>query len=317
MPLKLIFAFAFSLLFTRFVSADLLLKDGDKVAFLGDSITQQGWDYPGGYVKLTTAGLHTLGATIVPSPAGVSGNTSQDMLKRFQSDVLNKKPDWVTISCGVNDVWHGTVTLDEYEKNITSLVDQAQALGIKVLIMTSTPIGETSSPNNTKLAGYNDFLHQLAAQRHLPVAEENAAFQAAIQAGPPLPNNAPILTVDGVHPNPNGAQVMAAALLAGFGATPAQVDQVRQAWLDMPDSAVARSDQGFNITSGITIKQYNALKGQALAQKITMQALIDSLFIQAIGDTIQAHHADPLLDHNVIEHEAQQAFTAKVAALTK
>jgi hypothetical protein len=120
-----------------------------------------------------------------------------------------------------------------------------------------------------------------------------------------------------VHPNPDGAQVMAAALLAGFGATPAQVAQVRQAWLDIPDSAVARSTQNFNATSGITIRQYKALKSLALAQKVTTQALIDSLFLQAIGDTIQAHHADPILAYGVIEHEAQQAFAAKITAATR
>lgn len=318
-PLSILTAFAFSLLFTDVASAGLLLKSGDKVAFLGDSITAQGWEFPGGYVKLTVAGLQTLGVQIVPIPAGVGGNTSKDMLARFQADVLNKKPDWLTISCGVNDVWHGAggVALEPYEKNITSMVDQAQAAGIKVLIMTATPIGEDANDNNKKLVAYNDFLHQLAAQRHLPVAEENAAFQAAIKAGPALPNNAPILTMDGVHPTPDGAQVMASTLLAGFGATPAQVTQVRQAWLDMPESAMARAWLGFGITDPLTLKQYNVLKGIALTRKVNTQTLVNSLFLQAIGDAIQAHHADPVLASKTIEHEAQQAFTAKITELTK
>jgi len=319
MPFKIIFALAFSLVFARLAPADLLVKDGEKVAFLGDSITAQGWDFPGGYVKLTAAGLQTLGVKIVPIPAGVGGNTSQDMLARFQADVLARKPDWVTISCGVNDVWHnpGGVPLDGYEKNITSMVDQAQAAGIKVLIMTATPIGEDDNDNNKKLVAYNDFLHQLASQRHLPVAEENAAFQAAIKAGPPLPNNAPILTVDGVHPTPDGAQIMAATLLAGFGATPAQVTQAQQAWLDMPESAVARSWQGFGITAPLTLKQYNALKVIATAKGVNTQTLVDALFMEVIGNAINAHRADPVLIHGVIESEAQKAFTAKIADLTK
>jgi lysophospholipase L1-like esterase len=316
---KILFALGFSLLLTRLAPGDLLVKDGEKVAFLGDSITAQGWDFPGGYVKLTVAGLQTLGVKIVPIPAGVGGNTSQDMLARFQADVLAKKPDWVTISCGVNDVWHnpGGVPLDGYEKNITSMVDQAQAAGIKVLIMTATVIGEDDNDNNKKLVAYNDFLHQLAAQRHLPVAEENAAFQAAIKAGPPLPGNAPILTMDGVHPTSDGAPIMAAALLAGFGATPAQVAQAQQAWLDMPASAMARSWQGFGVTAPLTLKQYQALKVVATAKGVNTQTLVDSLFMQAIGDALQAHHADPVLNHGVIETEAQKALAAKIADLTK
>ena len=77
-------------------------------------------------------------------PAGVSGNTSKDMLARLDKDVLSKKPQWMTLSCGVNDVWHGVngVPLDQYKQNITSIVDQAQAAGIKVVILTATMIGE-------------------------------------------------------------------------------------------------------------------------------------------------------------------------------
>ena len=58
-------------------------------------------------------------------PAGVGGNTSKDMLARLDRDVLSKKPDWMTLSCGVNDVWHGAtgVPLDQYQQNITSIVE--------------------------------------------------------------------------------------------------------------------------------------------------------------------------------------------------
>jgi lysophospholipase L1-like esterase len=300
-------------------SADLLVKDGQKVAFLGDSITAQGWDFPGGYVKLTVAGLQTLGVKIVPVPAGVGGNTSRDMLARLKTSVLDKKPDWMTLSCGVNDVWHGAggCTLDEYKKNITSIVDQAQAAGIKVLLMTSTPIGEDDNDNNKKLVAYNDFLHQLAAEKKLPIAEENAAFQAALKASPKLPSGAPILTADGVHPVPEGEIIMASALLTAFGATPDQVVQVNKAWIDMPDSAVARSWQGFGISSSLTLKQYNALKVVATEKKTNVQTLIDSIFMEVIGNAIQAHKSEPVLNHGVIEHEAQEAFKAKVAEMIK
>ncbi len=163
-----ILLFTFVLIFNtnaQTLPTNLLVKDGQKVVFLGDSITSLGWDAPGGYVRLTVAGLKTLGVNVVPIPAGVSGNTSRDMLARFAIDVLSKKPDWLTVSCGVNDVWHGAngVPLDEYEKNITSMVDQAQTAGIKVLLMTSTVIGEGDNDNNKRLVAYNDFLHQLAA----------------------------------------------------------------------------------------------------------------------------------------------------------
>ena len=316
---KFILSAALLTSFSGLASADLLVKDGQKVAFLGDSITAQGWDFAGGYVKLTVAGLQTLGVKIVPIPLGIGGQTSRDMLARFATDVVSKKPDWVTISCGVNDVWHGDggCTLDEYKKNVTAMVDQAQTAGIKVLLMTATVIGEDDNDNNKKLVAYNDFLHQLATERKLPIAEENAEFAAAVKAGPALPNNVPILTADGVHPNSTGTQVMASALLTGFGASPDQIAQVQKAWTDMPESAQVRSWQGFGISVPLTIKQYNAIRAAATEKKVNVDTFIDALFMEAIGNAVNAHRGDPILIHGVIEGEAQKAVIAKVAELDK
>src|SRR4051812_31104937 len=96
-------------------SAEVLVQSGQKIAFLGDSITAQGWSNPAGYVKLVVAGLAANGITIDPVPAGIGGHKSNDMLARLDHDVLSKKPNWVTVSCGVNDVWHGAkgVPLDD------------------------------------------------------------------------------------------------------------------------------------------------------------------------------------------------------------
>ena len=51
------------------------------------------------------------------------------MLARLKRDVLDKKPQIMTLSCGVNDVGHGKrgVELPDFKKNITAIVEQAQA----------------------------------------------------------------------------------------------------------------------------------------------------------------------------------------------
>jgi lysophospholipase L1-like esterase len=206
---------------------------GQKVAFLGDSITQFGIR-PGGYVTLVAQALEQNGNKVEVIPAGVSGNTSKNMLARLNKDVLSKKPDWMTLSCGVNDVWHGAkgVPLDQYQGNITSIVDQATAAGIKVVILTSTMIGEDqANANNQKLVAYNDFLHSLAAQKHLPIADLNADMQASLaEQKARTPNLKNELTVDGVHPNALGNQVMATGVLKAFGFTDAQLAQAKEAW---------------------------------------------------------------------------------------
>jgi lysophospholipase L1-like esterase len=310
----------FLLNLTARAEGGLLVKDGQTIAFMGDSITQQGWEVPGGYVKLTVAGFETLGVKIVPIPAGIGGQTSREMVARIITDVIAKKPDWLTLSCGVNDVWHGAggVDLENYKKNITSIVDQTQAAGIKVMILTATGIGE--DPNNEankKLAAYNDFLHQLAKERNLPLADENQAFQDAVKAAA-VPGVKAVTHDDGVHPDSNGHQVLAKTLLAAFGATPDQLAKVEQAWQDMPASASVTSNVSLLVGGPITIRQFKALKAAADQNKVNVDDYCATIFFDAMLDVVKAHAFDPTPPtKSVIEPEMQKEFLAKIAALSK
>jgi lysophospholipase L1-like esterase len=236
-------------------SAEVAVKSGEKVAFLGDSITSQGTANAAGYVKLVIAGLTANGITTTLVPAGVSGNTSFDMLNRLDRDVLSKKPQWMTLSCGVNDVWHGKtgVALNEaqaaeplfagqpprgtYEKNITEIVDKAQAAGVKVVVLTATVIQENLTNDlNKKLEPYNDFLRKLAKEKHLPLADLNVQMQERIKTANTPGKNA--FTVDGVHMNTEGNKMMATGILQAFGLDAAQLKKAQEAWAPMEAQAV-------------------------------------------------------------------------------
>jgi lysophospholipase L1-like esterase len=230
--------------------AEILVKSGDKIAFLGDSITAGGWGSPIGYVKLVIAGLEANGVKAEPIPAGISGHKSDQMLARLQKDVLDKKPQWMTLSCGVNDVWHGKggVPLDDemaktelyaaqtnmaargtYKKNITEIVDKALAAGVKPVVLTATVIQEDLGNDlNAKLAPYNDFLRALAKEKNAPLADLNQLFQDEIKK-----QNKPgqkVLTGDGVHMNPAGNRLMATGVLKALGLNDAELEKAKTAW---------------------------------------------------------------------------------------
>jgi lysophospholipase L1-like esterase len=222
------------LLSTAALRADILVKSGEKVAFMGDSITEGGWGNPKGYVRLVMTGFAANGITAEAAPAGVSGHKSNQMLERLDRDVLSKKPQWMTLSCGVNDVWHGAngVPLEKYKDNISKIVEQCTAAGVKVVILTATVIQEVlDNPENQKLAAYNDFLRQLAKDKNLPLADLNAMFQERIKA-----ENKPgqkVLTADGVHMNEEGNKVMARGVLKAFGLDDAQLAKAATAWAEI------------------------------------------------------------------------------------
>lgn len=206
------------------------------IAFLGDSITEFGASKPKGYVKLVLSGLEANGEKVTPILAGISGHKSNQMLERLESDVLSKKPDWMTLSCGVNDVWHGPngVPLDQYQKNITEIVDRAQAAGIKVMILTATVIYEDAeSAENKKLAPYNDFLRKLAAEKKCLLADLNKEmWDVIMNAKTPTGS---LLTVDGVHMKIEGDLVMAKGVLKAFGLNDSQMKKAVEAWSKIPN----------------------------------------------------------------------------------
>jgi len=250
-------------------AGDIPVKDGEKIAFLGDSITQGGMG-PTGYVTLVIQGLKANGVNATAIGAGISGHKSNDMLARLQRDVIDRKPDWMTLSCGVNDVWHGPkgVPLDQYKQNITQIVDKAQAAGIKVVILTATMITENpKEPNNEKLAAYNDFLRELAKEKKCLLAELNGAMQKELdekeKAGG---KRGKLLTSDGVHMNPLGNVMMASGVLRGFGLTDAQMAKATDSFLDIPNGASA--------SVPLTLRQYAALETAAAKEGKSVQDLI-------------------------------------------
>src|SRR5688572_28178510 len=91
-----------------FAAEPISLKQGDRIVFLGDSITQGGGG-PKGYVTLIKNKLQEkksdLGVEVVN--AGISGNKVPDLQGRVDRDVIAKKPTIVFIYIGINDVWHG------------------------------------------------------------------------------------------------------------------------------------------------------------------------------------------------------------------
>lgn len=208
------------------------VKNGQKIAFLGNSITAAG-KRPGGYCQLVLSALKDQGIEATPVFAGIGGHKSNQMLARLEKDVLRHKPDWMTLSCGVNDVWHGPrgVDLKSYKKNITEIVKHAQAAGVKVVLLTSTMIREDQSNDlNQKLLPYNEFIKELAKEKKCLLADLNADMQAALKTFPPDAPKGKQLTSDGVHMNKAGNIMMARGVAKAFGLTNQHLDKSAKNW---------------------------------------------------------------------------------------
>ena len=163
------------------------------------------------------AGLAARGVRIRRVCAGVPGDRSIDMLARFQADVLAVRPEWLVLSCGVNDVWHGErgCTVEQLRGSVAAMLEGARAAGVSVLLTTATVVGEDlDALLNRGLEPYNEALRDLAAAHGLPLADCSAAFHDALRAPGAVAGT--WLTVDGVHFNARGETTMARAVLRAW-----------------------------------------------------------------------------------------------------
>ncbi|MFA6563342.1 MAG: GDSL-type esterase/lipase family protein [Verrucomicrobiia bacterium] len=336
---------------TALPAADIAIKNGQRLAFLGDSITAAGWGNPGGYSKLVIAGLEANGVKATGIGAGISGHKSNQMLERLDRDVLSKKPDWMTLSCGVNDVWHGDkgVPLDDaqaatgkyelrpgepakgtYKANITAIVDKAQAAGVKVMILTATVISEElDSDNNKKLAPCNNFLRSLAKERKCLLADLNAVFQQQIKAsGNTTGKPGRLLTSDGVHMNPDGDQLMAATILRVFGLTDAQIKKAQQVWLDLPGGANlrvnfdAKNRKRLSTTANVSLRQRPKLQAAADAKKQSVEQMLRAIYAEEVKRLLKPagefNSVDAIFEakkEKEVQAALQQKFDKHVEAL--
>lgn len=232
----------------------LAVKAGEKIAFMGDSITAAG-NRKNGYVQLVMQALNQEGLKLTHVPAGKSGHKSNNMLARLDKDVLSKDPDWMLLSCGVNDVWHFTLTLgkrtfegvslNDYKKNISTIIKRAQAADIKVMILTSTMIGEDpNKETNKRLIPYNDFLREIAKEKKCLIADLSKDMHELVKKMPDEKGKARMfgepkysrniknkITSDGCHMNKLGNIMMAKGILKAFGLSNKKIAAAEASWL--------------------------------------------------------------------------------------
>jgi lysophospholipase L1-like esterase len=210
------------------LAAEPALQKGERIVFLGDSITQAGNDNPKGYVSLIRNILKEkhpdLGIEVIG--AGISGNKVPDLQRRLEKDVLNRKPTLVVVYIGINDVWHGQdepargTPKDKFEAGLKDVIGRIQAGGGKVLLSTPSVIGEKadgSNKNDPKLDEYADVSRGVAKELKVPVCDLRKAFLTYLKEKNTDNKAKGVLTTDGVHLNPAGDTFVAETILKALG----------------------------------------------------------------------------------------------------
>ncbi|WEK55521.1 MAG: SGNH/GDSL hydrolase family protein [Candidatus Cohnella colombiensis] len=212
----------------------MLLKKGQKLLFIGDSITDCDRVKPDGeglfgalgrgYVSLVDGMLQAiypeLGIRVVNT--GLSGNTVVDLDKRWQEDVIDRKPDWLSIMIGTNDVWRQYDTpfikewhvyKDQYQTTLRKLIEQSKPLVEGIVLMTPffLEVNRSDAMRNT-MDDYGAIVKQIAEEYGTYFVDTQAAFDVVLKE-----LYSATLAWDRVHPSQAGHVVLAKAFLDKLG----------------------------------------------------------------------------------------------------
>jgi len=210
------------------------IEAGSKLLFIGDSVTDCGRVHPvgeglgaalgNGYVSYVEAvlGAARPEAQLRIVNMGVSGNTVRDLKARWQRDVLELRPDWLSIMIGINDVWRqfdsptrpeAAVPLDEYERTLMVLVRQALP-SVKGLVLMTPFFIEPNRTDamRTRMDEYGAAVRRIAGETGALLVDTQAAYDVVLEHC-----YSANISWDRVHPNHVGHMVLARAFLNVVG----------------------------------------------------------------------------------------------------
>ena len=195
-----------------------ILEGVKKILFYGDSLTD-GSSYPD-YVVNTLNRLFPDAGFVLMNSA-MCGNTAADLLKRLKDDVLDRKPDLVSICIGTNDRWTNR-DIAPYAADMEALATNLLSAGIKVMLIKPSPLGNPDQ--ETKFQENLAVIQQVADRHKLLVADAHQVFLDGAKAGKEM------LGADGVHHGKDGFEGMARAVLDALGFRGVEMDKVIKPW---------------------------------------------------------------------------------------
>lgn len=208
----------------------MLIQENSKLVMIGDSITDAGRNYNAGegwqdafgygYVNLVNGLLMTNYAEkkIRVVNKGVNGNTIRELKHRWKEDVIDLKPDWLSIMIGVNDVWRyydtplvveNRVSAKEFRETYEELISSVKPVLKGLIIMRPYMIEPNKSDTMRKhIEQFAEISKEVAEKYGAIFVDTQKAFDEFCKV-----HYSSALSLDRVHPNTCGHMMLAKAFL--------------------------------------------------------------------------------------------------------
>ena len=208
----------------------MIFDNMDRIVFAGDSVTDMGSAQPVGEGLFDNLGksyvrvIDNMLAAYYPevflrvTNSGISGNTSKDLIARFDRDVVDLNPDWVSICIGINDVWRQfdspaltdlCVLPDEYAKNVENMILKVKGK-VKGIFVLSPYIIEPNTEDmmRKRMDEYVNICKGLADKHKCIFVNFQEMYSKYCKI-----RHSSYIAWDRIHPNQIGATLMAREFL--------------------------------------------------------------------------------------------------------
>ena len=212
----------------------MIFEKNDTLLFIGDSISDYDRKRPvgeglfNGWGTSYVANVGALLGCMYPEVGvrvknvGISGNQVRDLDARWQTDVLDQKPDWVSVLIGINDVWRQFdspllteqhVPIEEYEATYEKLIQETLP-HVKGMILMTPFFMEPNKQDSMRamMDKYGAVVKKLAEKYNLVFVDLQEGWDRLFQHMHPCN-----IAWDRIHPNQIGCMYIAKQFLAAVG----------------------------------------------------------------------------------------------------
>lgn len=213
----------------------MLFEKGQTLLLIGDSISDAERARPVGeglfnaWGRSYVADVGALLGCMYPELSlrvinmGISGNQVRDLEARWETDVMEHRPDWVSVLIGINDVWRQFdcpympethFGLKEYEETYERLIQRTLPTVKGMILMTPYFMEPNKAdPMRARMDEYGAVVKKLADQYNLVFVDLQKGWDELFQHMHPCN-----IAWDRIHPNQTGHMYIAKQFLRAVGA---------------------------------------------------------------------------------------------------
>ncbi|MHC1748816.1 MAG: SGNH/GDSL hydrolase family protein [Cellulosilyticaceae bacterium] len=210
----------------------MLITKNSTLIMIGDSVTDCGRLMPegegtsvsgawgNGYVELVRGYLSAFypECNIRIINKGINGQQASDLLVRWQEDVLDYEPEWVSILIGINDVWrvfdaphtkeiHGDVV--SYEESLRRMIEKTLLTTRNIVIMSPYMVEiNKNDPMRKMMDEFGSVCERLSKEYDLKFVDLQKAFDKLLEH-----THSMAICWDRIHPNTIGHTLIAHSFL--------------------------------------------------------------------------------------------------------